>query len=277
MNLSRLVLLGVAFAAALVGITAQAPPSNLQTREEAYRANNVGVAMLEQFNYAAAADKFREALRINPSLPLARINLAIALLYLPDLDGAERETNEAARLLPRDAHPPYVLGLVERARGGREAQTREAFERVLQIDPRDVGARINLGQLDLQQQRFDQAIEEFRVAIADEPYSVTGTYNLGLALTRAGRRDEGLKAMERSQAMRAGGYGIVFSANYLEQGRYAEAVVSTGAEGDLVDPATPDVAFTRTVIASGAGAASAGESITLLDFDTDGDLDILTV
>jgi tetratricopeptide (TPR) repeat protein len=212
---SRLVLV----AAAVAAFTAQTPARPSAVREDAYRASNVGVALLEQFNYSAAADKFRDALRIDPGLALARVNLAIALLYAPDLDGAEREAAEAARLLPQDAHPPYVAGLAARARGGREEQARRSFERVLQMDSHDVGAQINLGQLDLQQQRYDQAIEHFRAALADEPFSVTAAYNLGLALTRAGRRDEGLKAMERSQAMRSGGYGIIFSANYLEQGR----------------------------------------------------------
>ena len=271
MNLTRLALVAAPVA---VFISAQTPGQNQTTREDAYRANNVGVALLEQFNYSAAADKFREALRINSSLALARVNLAIALLYAPDLDGAEREATEAARLLPRDPHPPYVLGLAERARGGREQQARTSFERVLQIDPRDVGVQINLGQIDLQQQRYDQAIDHFRAALTDEPFSVTALYNLGLALTRAGRRDEGLKAMERSQAMRAGGYGIVFSTNYLEQGRYAEAMASTGAEAELVDRATPDVTFAP--VATMAGAAPGG-GIALIDFDGDGDLDVLVV
>jgi Tfp pilus assembly protein PilF len=272
---ARLFVLAVAILAAS-GAQTPAP----QAREDAYRANNIGVALLEQFNYASAADSFRTALAANPALALARVNLAIALLYLPDLDAAVREATEAARLLPRDAHPPYVLGLVERARGGREAQARAAFERVLQIDPRDVGAQINLGQLDLQQQQYAQAVDRFRAALADEPYSVTAMYNLGLALTRAGRRDEGVQAMERSQALRAGGYGIVFSANYLEQGSYAEAVASTGAEADLVDRATPDVTFTPTVVApagSESAADSSGGGLALADFDGDGDLDILVV
>src|SRR5438874_261056 len=165
MTISRAMLLSLAFFAALAGAN-QTPPS---AREDAYRANNVGVALLEQFNYASAADKFHEALRIDSSLAIARVNLAIALLYAPDLDGAEREATEAARLLPQDAHPLYVLGLSARARGGREDQARRSFERVLQMDPHDVGAQINLGQLDLQQQRYDQAIEHFRAALADEP------------------------------------------------------------------------------------------------------------
>src|SRR5262249_30294380 len=122
----RLVLASVAVAAAIPVHT----PAPSRPSEDAYRANNVGVALLEQFDSGAAADRFREALRLSPSLAIARVNLAIALLYAPDLDAAEREGNEAARVMPRDGHPPYVLGLIERARGGREAQARAAFERV---------------------------------------------------------------------------------------------------------------------------------------------------
>ena len=49
--------------------------------------------------------------------------------------------------------------------------------------------------------------------------------------------------MAEFQKLREGGYGTTFSNNYLEQGRYAEAVASTGAEAGLVDRATPDVRF----------------------------------
>jgi tetratricopeptide (TPR) repeat protein len=49
--------------------------------ENGYRANNRGVALLEQFNYDGAATSFREALKIAPDLGIARVNLAIALFY----------------------------------------------------------------------------------------------------------------------------------------------------------------------------------------------------
>ena len=243
-------------------------------REEAYRANNRGVALLEQFNPSAAADAFRQALQLDASLTLARVNLAIALLYVPDLDAAAREASDAARDLPRDPHPVYVVGLVERTRGGDD-RARAAFERVLQLDPADVGAHINIGQIELQQQRYDESMAHFRAAIAQEPYSVTATYNLGLALIRAGRHDEGQRVMERSQALRAAGYGTIMSTSYLEQGQYAAALSSTGAEADIVDRAVPDVSFTSSAIdRPGAGVTSA---IALFDADGDGDLDVCAV
>src|SRR5450759_1050322 len=71
-----------------------------EARERAYRANNSGVAQLEQFKYVEAAGAFREALQRDSSLAIAHVNLSLALLYAQDLAGAAREANDAARLLP---------------------------------------------------------------------------------------------------------------------------------------------------------------------------------
>src|SRR5206468_4800500 len=157
----------------------------------------------------AAAAAFREALRLDPALALARVNVSIALRYALDLEGAQREAEAAARQLPRDPRPQYMLGLIARAQGQTD-RAREALERVKQIDPRDVATGVNLGQILLQQQHYPEAIAAFRAALAEEPFNVTAAYNLGLALTRSGERDEGRKAMEQSQALRASGYGTVF-------------------------------------------------------------------
>ena len=72
----------------------------LAIREDAYRANNRGVALLEQFRPGEAAEAFRQALRTDPGLAIARVNLAIALFNIPDLPGAEREARAAAQALP---------------------------------------------------------------------------------------------------------------------------------------------------------------------------------
>src|SRR5882724_2222539 len=217
-----------------------ATPQSL--REDAYRANNSGVALLEQFNYKEAAAEFRRALKIDPALALARVNLGIALYNLPDADGALRELKAAADILPASPQVHYVLGLIARSQN-RTVEGIAEFQRVLQIDPADPGANINLGQLYMQQRKYPEAIASFRVALGTEPYNVTATYNLAMALTRFGERPEGMAMMQKFQVLRSKGYGTTIGQNYLEQGRYAEAIASTGAEPGLVDTATPDVVF----------------------------------
>jgi lipoprotein NlpI len=63
-----------------VGVTT--PRQTAQDRgEDAYRANNIGVALLEQYQYDEAATSFRQALKLEPGLHTAQLNLAIALFY----------------------------------------------------------------------------------------------------------------------------------------------------------------------------------------------------
>jgi len=99
MTAKRWTLLLLASAALLLPLDA-ADPTPPPDREAAYRANNLGVALLEQFRPAEAAAAFRRALALDTKLGLARINLAIALFYVPDLPGARAAAEEAAAAQP---------------------------------------------------------------------------------------------------------------------------------------------------------------------------------
>jgi Flp pilus assembly protein TadD len=211
-------------------------------REEAYRTNNIGVALLEQYDYGAAVETFRRALRSAPDLGMARVNLAIALFYDTRLEDAEEEARAALEAMPEVLQPHYMLGLIARAQN-RPADAIASFERVLQGDPDDVGAAVNLGQVYLQERRYEDAARVFGAAFEHEPYNATAAYNLAIALTRAERQEEGHQMMQRFQALRESGYATTLSQTYLEQGKYAEALASTGAEPELVDPRPADVIF----------------------------------
>ena len=264
-------LCGVAFTGRRAEMSRQQPAA--RSREDAYRANNLGVALLEQFKHKEGAEQFRRALSLDPKLALARINLAIALFNVPDIAGAQKEAAAAAALAPDAPQPHYLLGLIARQQGQLD-ESAAHFQRVLKIDPRDVGANVQLGQLYVQQRKFTEAVAAFRTALAAEPYNGTALYNLGTALLRAGQRDEGQRVMQQFQALRQSGAATIIGPNYLEQGRYGEAVTSTGAEPDLVNRATPEVSFKDdTSAALPAVAASVGAE-TLFDFDADGDLDL---
>jgi Tfp pilus assembly protein PilF len=270
-----LLLLGLSIAA----VHFQTDQTKPNAREEAYRANNTGVALLEQFKHKEAADAFRRALQLDPGLALARINLGIALFNVPDLPAAQKELQAAAASAPTAPQPHYLLGLL----GKTQNRTEEAiasFRKVLSIDPNDVGANINLGQLLAQQRKYPEAIAVLRTAVAAEPYNATALYNLGTSLMRGGQREEGQKVIAQFQELRQRGTGTTLGTNYLEQGRYAEAVASTGAEPELVDKRTPEVVFTdvSSIFQAGEEAAtseSGGGTSTLFDYDLDGDLDLL--
>ncbi|MGH9941609.1 MAG: FG-GAP-like repeat-containing protein [Pyrinomonadaceae bacterium] len=294
----------------IAGLAASAPePVITPEREAAYRLNNLGVALLEQYKHKEGADVFRRALRLDPKLNLARINLAIALLNVPDLPAALREAEAAAQALPDRPQPHYVLGLIYKSQN-RADEALKAFRRVLDIDPRDTGANVNLGQLYAQQRNYVEAQKAFRTAFESEPYNGTALYNLATAMLRAGQRAEGQQLMQRFQALRQSGAATTIDqTTYLEQGRYAEAITSTGAEPELVSKQTPEVGYVdATAGALPAGAGQGGEpgsqnarpalggtfkvgtsgeaaqevvarlgatgAQALLDFDADGDLDL---
>jgi tetratricopeptide (TPR) repeat protein len=254
---------------------AQASQPPADQRERAYRANNTGVAHLEQFNYPEAEHAFLQALKIQPDLSIARLNLAVAILYEGRAADAMVEARDATKRLPDMPQSHFVLGLAAKA-DDKLDEAIAAFERVLKLDPDDAATNVHLGQIYLQQRRYGDALPLFQQAVASEPYNVTAAYNVALALTRAGRADEGRAAMQKFETLRDSPYGVTYSQTYLAQGRYGEAIASTGAEAELVDQAVPDVAFAdisqKAIPAEGRSGVA---GLTLFDADGDGDLDLL--
>ena len=62
--------------------------------EDAYRANNRGVSLLEQFKPEDAEKEFRRALALKNDFKLAKINLAIALFNSKKFDEAKTTARE---------------------------------------------------------------------------------------------------------------------------------------------------------------------------------------
>jgi Flp pilus assembly protein TadD len=287
-------LLGSSVATSATTANNSSDQSAFEKGEEAYRENNLGVALLEQYKAKDAADAFGRALQIKPDLTIARINLSIALYYLPDAVGAKREAQTTLKQDPNRLQPHYILGLIDRSQNQFDEAIAE-FQQVLRIDDEDVGANVNVGQILIQQKKYPEAIAAFRRAIEAEPYNETALYNLGILLTRTGNKAEAQRVLKKFQEFKESGAGTTIGTNYLEGGHYAEAVLSTGVEPELVDHNSPNVVFTEatqeflpkgTRVAANPRQTSAGmepamretnaraDAIVLFDYDGDGDLDI---
>src|SRR5262245_28574993 len=287
-------------AAAITAACSSPPPQRPDNREAAYRENNRGVAELEQYAYDQAVESFRRAIALDDRVTLPYLNLAIALYYAPNLEVADKAVAAADPKFPNSPRVAYLRGLIARAMN-RPADAEAAFKRVLARDADDAASMVNLGQLYLQDRRVDEAIGVLRAAVAREPANATARYGLGQALIRSGARDEGARETKTFETLRDSGAGVTYSQTYLEQGLYAEALVSTGLEPDLVNRDAPAVRFVPWDIPTGSalpmgsdpnaksataqepgqtlpGAESTPEArgaILLTDLDLDGGLDLI--
>lgn len=239
-------------------VPAGAQSDNASKREQLYRLNNLGVAQMEQYKHEDAVREFRQALSVDPDFAPARINLAMAFYYLNDAKTAVDEGRAAVKVAPESPHAHYVLGAALRNEKSYDDAIAE-FRKVLAIDAGDPATNIQIGQILSQKQQFVEAVAAFRKALDAEPYNATAAYSLAQALIRSGSGAEGQKMLARFQQLRATGYATTLGTVYGEKGRYAEAVVSTGAEADLVPPARK-VVFKEAATAAGIGfkASNAG-------------------
>ncbi|HEY8462234.1 MAG TPA: FG-GAP-like repeat-containing protein, partial [Blastocatellia bacterium] len=279
---------------------AQAQDDARLKREQLYRLNNVGVAFMEQFKHEDAVKEFKQALERDPNFALARVNLALAYYYLNDSRAAVEEARAGVKLAPDSPNAHYALAMALRNEKLYDEALAE-FNKVLSIDPRDSATNIQIGQLNAQKRQYPQAIAAFQRAIESEPYNATAVYSLAQALIRSGQAAEGRKFLDRFQQLQASGYKTTLGNLYGEKGRYAEAVVSAGAEPDLVSKEAPNIRFVesdagvsvKTGVKPLAGAlgrkiskaefndqlkrelvAPFSSSVALADFDGDARLDL---
>ncbi|MBS1786340.1 MAG: VCBS repeat-containing protein [Acidobacteria bacterium] len=237
-----LIFTGVFHSAMTAGFQTSSSAEMAQKREELYRLNNLGVALMEQYKHEDAVKQFKLALERDADFAIARINLAMADYFLNDAKAAVIEAQAALKLAPASLHAQYVLGAAyKKDRLYDEAIA--AFNKVLAIDPKDPYTNIQIGQIYSSKQQYAQAVEAFRRAMEAEPYNATAIYSLAQAMIRSGNQPEGQKLLAQFQTLKASGYSTTLGLTYGEQGKYAEAVVSTGAEPDLVSKEGAKVSF----------------------------------
>ncbi len=220
---------------------AQAADTRLQ-REELYRQLNIGIAYLEQFKPKDATKYFKEVVTKDPKFGIGQLNLAIALFHDGELPTAEDAARAAAQLMPNSPHAHYVLGLALKNQNRADEAIQE-FNKVLAIDPKDPMTNVQIGQVLRAQQKYEESVAYYQRALEVESYNATAANGLYTALLRSGKTDEGRKMMAYFNQLRGTNYKTELGKDYGDVGRYAEAVAGTGAEPDLVSKDAPNVKF----------------------------------
>jgi Flp pilus assembly protein TadD len=148
---------------------------------------NLGVALLSLERWAPAAEAFQRAISLNGSSAMSHANLGVALERMGDRDEAESCYLEAVRLDDSYgyAYENLALLLCEKREFGRAVEHAATAVRFM---PHDVGVRWALATCLANAGDVDQAIREYRNALAIHPCHAPALAGLGACLYLAALR-----------------------------------------------------------------------------------------
>jgi predicted O-linked N-acetylglucosamine transferase (SPINDLY family) len=158
---------------------------------------NLGMTLHEMFRLDEAERCFRRVLELDPVDADALFHLGALLHKRSELEEAAQIYRAALRRAPDNPHLWLALGaalaeqpgqIEESIRCLREA--RRCLAQAIERDPKSPDARNALGNVLQEEGRLDDAIEQYRAAIAFSPDHAASYNNLGCALVRKGELAE---------------------------------------------------------------------------------------
>ncbi|MGA2703649.1 MAG: tetratricopeptide repeat protein [Isosphaeraceae bacterium] len=221
---------------------------------------NQGAALLEQYKYARAAEKFEVVVAAFPAWTAARFNLGLALLNLPDapdaLDRAEAEFRGVVALEPDHRWAHFCLGVLYEHKGDFD-KALDHFGKVIGSDPDDPFVGFEYAETLRKLNRNPEALQVLEKDVEHDPGFVSAFYSLGMLYNRMRQRDKAVQILKRfgelkPQELAVGSYGVVEP--YAGKGKFTQA------------PAQPE-----------AGGEHLTTCARLADLDSDGDLDLLAM
>src|SRR5215813_5565440 len=136
-----------------------------------------------------AAVEYERALKINPKLANANVNL---IIIYAKLEKAEKRYRLAVEINPNLAEAHYNFGVLL-TKQARYEEAASAFQRSLEINPFYAESHHNYGVLLEREGRFAEATEHYRAAIANRPNFRMAHFNLGRMLIHQGETAEAVK------------------------------------------------------------------------------------
>ncbi|MCI0664144.1 MAG: tetratricopeptide repeat protein, partial [Acidobacteria bacterium] len=155
--------------------------------------HNLGAVLFKLNDFDGAISELSLAIRLNPLLSDARINLAQAYRKAGRMDEARRETEEVEKILKQKANAGRSLILTESAArrvtsgdlSGAIAELREAIT----LNPESIEAHFLLGQVSSDPLEI---LKTFRRVLELNPRHADAHYQLGIALEKQGKKSEAI-------------------------------------------------------------------------------------
>jgi tetratricopeptide (TPR) repeat protein len=152
-------------------------------------------SMEMQGKWEQASKEYQLVLQQNPQLPGIHFRVGRLLLSEPNppadaAEQAKKEFEQELEIDPSNAGAEYVLGEI-----AREAQQWDDavkhFTRAAKLDSSFGDAYLGWGVALVSTKKFSEAVPPLEVAVKLEPQNPAAHYNLAIAYTRTGRKQEG--------------------------------------------------------------------------------------
>ncbi len=199
--------------------------------------NNLGLAYYHLGRFDEAIARFRESLRLDPSVANTHYNLGLALMNSGHLAEAVAPLEETVRILPYYFYAEQNLGIVL-TKLGRPQEALAHFETALRFDPSPAETHFHFGVALAELGRWAEAADHYAQAVRINPRYAEAQSNWGVALFRlnasaaaVGHLDEALRLNPDSADVHFN-LGLALAA----LGRAADAVAHY-AEAVRLDPA----------------------------------------
>jgi tetratricopeptide (TPR) repeat protein len=214
---------------------------------EGIRANNLGVALMDEHNFSEAVGRFQTACIMVPDSDTGCLNAGIALVAMKQFEQARKLLTTSLSRDPQSARALFNLGLLDRAQDQTDAALAH-FEEVAALDPNDAATRCVIGNLQLTSGKYDDAASAFRAALKIDPLIAAAETGLAEVFENKNDPDNHKIHLDRAKHLTSLGLGQTLGDGYGEQGKY-----SLAAEIPTPDIAGPALAIHFLDVTESAG------------------------
>ena len=260
----------------LIGLLNQAPEAK-DKLSRAYLTLAQVFSYQQRFSDSTVA--LTRALEVNPDDTDARIRLGYFLgapqqMLVPDLSASKRQFEKVLEIEPNNPEAMLQLGLAE-FRLGEADKAAERFENIIQNYRRHSGAYYYLGVYHLRHGNLEAAVTNFKESLRLKPRDPETLWNLWTAYSKLGGYPEELPEE----------FKIVVSGNGRQEGRKDGTEEARKESSSLpifqsdADRRKPKAESQFIDVASGLkmDKVDGGRGSAWGDYDNDGDLDIVAV
>ena len=166
----------------------------IRTAPGSHQARQLSAESLEaQGKWEDAANEYRAILKQEPSLPGIHFKIARCILSQQETpttgEEAQKELEEELAIDPHNAGAEYILGeLAQHANNWNGAV--EHFGKAAKINPAFAEAQLGLGMALVATSKFEEAVAPLEMYTKIQPRNPAGHYQLMVAYTRTGRKEE---------------------------------------------------------------------------------------